>query len=177
MSRYAAFLRGINVAGRKATSEQLRSCFEGIGCEDVATFRASGNVVFSAVGATGPLTTRIEWALKESLGYESAAFVRTAAEIRVIAKHDPFDARAVEKSQGKLQVVLLAAKPAAGVAQQVRALQTDDDLFAVRGRELYWLPSAGLMDSAVGMDGITKTIGPNTMRTKGTLDQLAAKFF
>ena len=58
-----------------------------------------------------------------------------------------------------------------------RALQTDDDLFAVRGRELYWLPSAGLMDSAVGMDGITKTIGPNTMRTKGTLDQLAAKFF
>ena len=161
MSRYAAFLRGINVAGRKATSEQLRSCFEGIGCEDVATFRASGNVVFSAVGATGPLTTRIEWALKESLGYESAAFVRTAAEIRVIAKHDPFDARAVEKSQGKLQVVLLAAKPAAGVAQQV----------------LYWLPSAGLMDSAVGMDGITKTIGPNTMRTKGTLDQLAAKFF
>ena len=177
MPRYAAFLRGINVSGRKATSEQLRACFESIGCEDVATFRASGNVIFTAGGAAGPLTKRIERALKNSLGYDSAVFVRTAAEIKAIAKHEPFDARALEKSKGKLQVVLLGAKPTASVAKQVRALQTDDDRFALRGRELYWLPSAGLMDSAVGMDGITKTVGPNTMRTQGTLEQLAAKFF
>jgi len=177
MPRYAAFLRGINVAGRKATSAQLRACFEGIGCDDVATFRASGNIIFSAAGAAGPLGKRIERALTDSLGYQSAVFVRTAAEIKAIAKHDPFDAGAVAQSQGKLQVVLLAAKPPASVAKQIKALQSDDDLLALRGRELYWLPSAGLMDSAVGMDGITKTVGPNTMRTKGTLDQLAAKFF
>ena len=47
MARYAAFLRGVNLgAKRKTGSAELRSCFEGIGLEDVQTFRTSGNVVF-----------------------------------------------------------------------------------------------------------------------------------
>jgi len=177
MPRYAAFLRGINVGGRKATKEQLRAGFEKIGCEDVTTFRASGNVVFTAAGGAAQLAARIERGLEQSLGYEVATFVRTAKEIKAIAAHDPFDAGVVEAAKGKLHVVLLASKPAAQARKRVLALHTDDDRLALHGRELYWLPSGGLMESAVGMNGITNAVGPNTMRTKGTVEQLAAKFF
>jgi uncharacterized protein (DUF1697 family) len=177
MPRYAAFLRGINVGGRKATKEQLCSSFEDAGCEDVTTFRASGNVVFTAAGGAGKLAARIEGGLEKSLGYEVATFVRTASEIRAIAAHDPFDPGVVEAVTGKLQVVLLAAKPPAEARKRVLALETDEDRLALHGRELYWLPSGGLAESALGMNRITKAVGPNTMRTKGTVEQLAAKFF
>ena len=48
MPRYAAFLRGINVVGSRISNKELAAPFEAIGFEDVATFRASGNVIFSA---------------------------------------------------------------------------------------------------------------------------------
>jgi uncharacterized protein (DUF1697 family) len=175
--RYVAFLRGINVGGRKATSDQLRAGLEKIGCEDVTTFRASGNVVFTAPGSVASLAARIERGLEQSLGYEVATFVRTAKEIKAIAAYDPFDPGVVQAAKGKVHVVLLGAKPTAQARKRVLALETADDLLALRGRELYWLPSGGLMESAVGMNGITKAVGPNTMRTKGTVEQLAAKFF
>ena len=91
MARYAAFLRGINVGGRKATKEQLCSSFEEIGCEDVITFRASGNVVFTCAGSALQLAARIERGLEQSLGYEVATFVRNATRDQAIAEHEPFE--------------------------------------------------------------------------------------
>jgi uncharacterized protein (DUF1697 family) len=175
MADYAAFLRGINVGGRKATSDQLRACFEGLGLEDVATFRASGNVVFSGPGKID--AAQLERGLWKSLGYDVATFLRTAREVQAIAAHEPFDPRRAKAAKGKLQVALLPKKPTAKAAKAILALQGDGDLFAVHGRELYWLPRGGLMESAVGMSGITDVLGPNTVRTKGTVEQMAAKYF
>jgi uncharacterized protein (DUF1697 family) len=174
MPRYAAFLRGINVGGRKATSEQLRTAFEQLGCADVATFRASGNVVF---GAPRKLTAaQIEQGLSKELGFDAAVFLRTAKEISAIAAREPFDVRRLKASKGKLQVVLVAKQPSAAAQRKLLAIE-GDDRFEFDGREVYWLPAAGLMDSAVGMKGITDALGPNTVRTKATVDQLAAKYF
>ncbi len=175
MPRYAAFLRGINVGGRKATGDQLRRAFEELGFEDVATFRASGNIVFGAARKVD--AGQIERGLNKSLGYEVATFVRTATEIKAIARQEPFDAKRSKASKGKLQVALLPAKPTAQARKKMLGLQSDDELFAIVGRELYWLPSGGLMGSAVGMSGITDVLGANTVRTKGTIEQLAAKYF
>ena len=175
MPRYAAFLRGINVGGRKASSDQLRSCFEELGFEDVATFRASGNLVFTAKGKVD--ARKIEQGLRAALGYDAATFLRTERELKAIAGHDPFDARQMKTSKGKLQVVLLPSKPTTAARKRILAQQSDDDLFAVHGRELYWLPSGGLMESAVGMSGVTDALGSNTVRTKGTIEQMAAKYF
>jgi uncharacterized protein (DUF1697 family) len=175
MARYAAFLRGINVGGRQATSDQLRRCFEELGLQDVATFRASGNVVFSAAGKVG--AAQVEQGLERSLGYDVAVFLRTDNELKAIAAHRPFPARRLQASKGKLQVALLPKKPGAAAKKKLLALRSDDDLFAFEARELYWLPSGGLMDSAVGMKGISDVLGPNTVRTKGTIEQMAEKYF
>jgi uncharacterized protein (DUF1697 family) len=179
VAEHAAFLRGINVGrAHRVGSDDLRACFEKIGLGDVATFRTSGNVVFDAPGEPAKkLAARIEAALEDALGYEVAVFLRTGSEIRAIADHRPFEPAAVEASDGKLQVMLLSAEPAAATGDQVLALATDEDRLAIRERELYWLPSGGISDSALDLAAIARLLGPTTTRTKGTIELLAAKYF
>ena len=177
MAQYAAFLRAINVPGREASSDALRSALEEIGFEDVATYRTTGNLVFEAEGAAGKVATRLERGLKKALGFEVPVFLRTAAEVRAIASNPPFDAKLVMGSKGKLQVALLAKKPTAAVRKKVSTGSTDQDRLAIKGKEVYWLPSGGLMDSDLGMDGVTKLVGSTTIRTMGTIERIAAKYF
>ncbi len=179
MPDYAALLRGVNLGPhRRVSGAELRSLFEGIGFRNVATFRASGNVVFGAdLQAPRRLISLIETHLAQSAGFEVAVFLRTGAQIRATADHTPFDPDLVDASQGKLQVAFLSRRPGAGARNEALALATADDRLALTDRELYWLPSGSIRDSALNFKAIEGLLGPTTMRTKGTIDQLAAKYF
>ena len=95
-SRYAAFLRGMNVGGRRLTNDELRSCLTDMGFRDVECFRASGNVVFD--GDRRPaaaVKTRIEQGLAVSLGYavptwpSSAVLVTGNWPCHMLQRHRP----------------------------------------------------------------------------------------
>jgi uncharacterized protein (DUF1697 family) len=179
MGRYVAFLRGINLGTRRRIkNEDLRRHFEQMGFEQVATFRASGNVIFAAPKreAEGKLAKRIELELGERCGFEVAVFLRSMEEVAAIAAHSPFGKKATEKSKGKLQVSLLAKEPGAAVRKKLLALATEEDLLSVNGRELYWLPSGGTIDSELDLKAIEALVGPDTRRTIGTIEQIAAKY-
>jgi uncharacterized protein (DUF1697 family) len=176
MERYVAFLRGMNLGGRRIKNEGLRAEFEQLGFADVATFRASGNVIFAADDESERALTRlIEEGLGEALGYEVPVYLRSCAEVAAIAAREPFEAKLVEASQGKFQVSLLLEKPSAKNRKAVLALATDEDRLAVEGRELFWLPSGGLLESGLDLKAIEALLGVDTRRTKGTIDQIAAK--
>jgi uncharacterized protein (DUF1697 family) len=178
VERYVAFLRGMNLGGRRIKNEQLREGFEALGFAEVSCFRASGNVVFSAENAAeAELASRIEAGLGEALGYEVPVYLRGSAQVRAIASLQPFDPETVERSAGKLQVSLLAAKPAAKLRGEVLSMASDGDLLAIEGRELYWLPSGGMLESSLDLDAIDALLGRSTRRTKGTIEQIAAKHF
>jgi uncharacterized protein (DUF1697 family) len=179
VARYAAFLRGINLgARRRVSSAALRSLFEGMGLSDVATFRTSGNVVFGAGReSAAKLAGRIETRLAKELGFKVTLFLHTAGEVRRIADHQPFDRRLVQASRGKLQVALLSHKPATRKRNEILSLATDQDRLAFGDRELFWLPSGGTRDSALNFRSIEALVGETTMRTKGTIEELAAKHF
>ena len=179
MSEYAAFLRGVNVGkAHRVESAELRGCFEGVGLTDVATFRTSGNVAFDGDGASADdLRARIEEALESMLGYDVSVFVRTADEIRAIAAQAPFARAQVEGTKGKLQVMMLTGKPATGARKSVLGLASEDDALSFADRELYWLPSGGMSESDLDLKAIWQVLGTITIRTKGTVDQMAAKFF
>lgn len=178
MERYVAFLRGMNLGGRRIKNDELRSRFEDLGLGDVSCFRASGNVIFAAEkGGEGELAGRIEAGLAKSLGYEVPVFLRSAGELRAIAAQEPFDPKRVEASAGKLQVSLLVKKPSAKAGKEVLAMATEEDRLALEGRELYWLPSGGLLESELDLKAIDSILGACTRRTKGTIDQIAAKHF
>jgi uncharacterized protein (DUF1697 family) len=179
MPEYAAFLRGMNVGGRRISNDELRAHFQELGCDEVRTFRASGNVVFATAGkgSEQELSARIESGLAAALGYEVAVFLRDASEIRTIAAHRPFADPLIEASKGKLQVMMLTARPAARARKEVLALASDEDRLAFGDRELFWLPSGGILESALDFKSIGTLLGSTTTRTKGTVDQLAAKYF
>jgi len=87
MERYVAFLRGMNLGGRRIKNEELRRHFEETGFEEVATYRASGNVIFSTSSreAEGKLAERMEAELDERLGYDVPVFLRSIDEVAAIA--------------------------------------------------------------------------------------------
>jgi uncharacterized protein (DUF1697 family) len=178
MNRYVAFLRGMNLGKRRIKNEELRRHFEEMGFEEVATFRASGNVIFLDPGreAEAKLAARVESELDERLGYDVPVFLRSIEEVAAIAAQRPFDSKAVASSKGKLQVSLLFEKPTAAQRKKILGLATDEDLLAVEGRELYWLPSGGTLDSTLDLKAIAKIVGADTRRTMGTIEQITAKY-
>lgn len=178
MERHVAFLRGMNLGNRRIKNEELRTEFEALGLTGVACFRASGNVIFEAEkGDESKLVGRIEAGLGEALGYEVPVFLRNARELRSIAAMEPFDQAAVAASKGKLQVAFLLETPKSPARKRALALASDDDLLAIDGRQLYWLPSGGISESDLDWKALDAVVGQSTVRTKGTVDQIAAKHF
>ncbi len=173
---WAAFLRGMNLGKRRITNDRLRAEFDRIGLGPARTFRAAGNVVFEAPGdSEAKLAERIESGLGEGLGYRVPTVLRTADELVSIAAAEPFSPAEVEASAGKLQVLLLVARPSAKVRRTVLARATDEDRLGFGPRELFWLPSGGMSDSDLELRAIEKDLPLGTMRTRGTIEQLAAK--
>lgn len=177
MNRYVAFLRGMNIGGRRITNEGLRGHFEALGCEDVATFRASGNVLFARAGRPSEMTVQLEEGLGEALGYEVPVFLRSEKQLLAIAAQEPFDVKQLAASKGKPQIAFLAKKPSPAAARRALALASDADLLALDRCELYWLPEGGLSESDLDHKALADALGPMTIRTKGTVDQIASKYF
>jgi uncharacterized protein (DUF1697 family) len=177
MERYVAFLRGMNLGNRRIKNEELKAEFEALGFDAVATFRASGNVIFGSGGGEteAALTKTIEAGLGEALGYEVPVFLRSCTEVAAIATREPFAAKLLEASKGKLQVTLLPKKPTAAARKKALTLSSDEDRLAIEDRELFWLPSGGISESDLDLKAIYGTLGAGTMRTKGTIDQISSK--
>ncbi len=178
MERYVAFLRGMNLGKRRIKNPELVARFEAMGLEEVATFRASGNVVLldPAGESESKLQKRLEKELDERLGYDVAVFLRSAKEGAAIAAREPFPAEAIEASKGKPQVVLLGRKPSAKAKQALEALRPDGDLMVVEDRELHWLPTVGLSETEVDTKALDQALGKGTTRTAGTIELIAAKY-
>ncbi|MEO7995136.1 MAG: DUF1697 domain-containing protein [bacterium] len=178
MARYAAFLRGMNLGKRRITNEDLCACFSALGCAQVSAFLASGNVVFeSKLKDEAKVQALIEKGLKEALNYTVPTFLRSADEVCAIAAHQPFTEDQVKASRGKPQVGLLATSPGAAARKLVLSLSTTDDCLDIHGRELYWLPSGGILETGLDLKAIEKALGPMTVRTFNTMERLTAKHF
>ena len=178
MARYAAFLRGMNLGGRRITNKDLAAAVAEIGFEEVETFRASGNVVFAAArGSEAAVAKRLEGGLADSLGYEVPVFLRDGGEVRAIASHEPFAVAEIGASKGKLQVAMLQKGSSAKARREALGLASEEDRLAIEGRELYWLPSGGMSDSDLDLNALAAALGPMTVRTMGTMQQVASKYF
>jgi uncharacterized protein (DUF1697 family) len=178
VSRFVAFLRGMNVGGHRLTNAELCAHFEALGFADVDTFRASGNVVFAGEDRPPALVReRIEAGLRERLGYAVPSFIRSAEQLQAIAERQPFAPKLLESSAGKLQVGFLLDPASPSARKRLQALAGEADRLAFDGCEMYWLPRAGVLDSSLDMQRIARELGAMTMRTKGTVEQIFAKHF
>ena len=173
--RYVAFLRGVNLGKRRVKMDHLRDLFTALKFANVSTFIASGNVIFEAPDADAAgVETRIEAHLHQALGYEVETFLRTAAELAVVAAFRPFAAEELEAPGRTLHVGFLRDAPADAAAGKLLALRTSVDDFHVHGRELYWLCRGNFSDSLVPWPVLAKVVGTATVRNVTTVRKLAA---
>ncbi len=176
MTRYIAFLRGINLGKRRLKMDRLAELFEEIGYENVATFIASGNVIFDSDADEQVVARTIEAHLRERLGYEVDTFIRSMDVLRDIARRDVFSD--LDGAGWGLYVIFLSEAPGAPAADAVSGLQTPDDRFEIREREIYWLRNGRLSDSTLSTAGFTRCLGgaSSTMRNMNTVRRIIDKY-
>ena len=176
MTRYIAFLRGINLGTRRIKMDRLAELFEELDFANVATFIASGNVIFDAAHDEDDAARAIEIHLREQLGYEVDTFVRSMDELKRIARREVF--AEADASGWGLYVIFLREAPPAEVHDGLRRLQTDDDLFEIQEREVYWLRNGRLSDSSITNAEFSRALGPgsSSMRNMNTVERIIDKF-
>ena len=140
MPEYIAFLRGMNLGKRRIKMDALRSHFADMGFGDVATFIASGNVLFTAGSKSETkLVQQIERHLAAALGYKVPTFIRTRNELVGVLAFRPFAAHEMESERNTIHVGFWTTAPSAAAARGLTAIRTKTDEFVVNGREFYWV--------------------------------------
>lgn len=158
--------------------DQLRRMFAALGFANVATFIASGNVIFASPSKSAKgLEKKIEKYSHESLGYEVATFLRTTAELAAMAQYQPFSASELNDKGNKLNIAFTADPPSAAAKQKLLASATEVDEFHIHGREVYWLCRKQFHESKFSGSLLEKILGmPATVRNVTTVRKMAAKY-
>ena len=171
--RYVAFLRAINVGGHIVKMDHLRTLCEAIPLGNVATFIASGNVLFDSKKPRAQVEAAIEKKLKAALGYDVATMVRSGADLAAIVER-------VTKERLDRDVALyvgfLKDLPPAQVVKAVTALSNAIDLLSIEGGEVYWRCRKSFSESTVAGLKLDKALGrPVTFRNYNTVRRLSER--
>jgi uncharacterized protein (DUF1697 family) len=165
MTRYAAFLRGVNVGGVTLKMAEVAATFAEAGFGDVRTILASGNVVLDARGSAASVRTTAEAALRETFGYDAWVLVYDFDTVRAITEDYPFEAEV----DGHHSYVTFVSDPA--VLDELAALATEagpDEKIARGDGVLYWrVPKSMTLNSTIG-----KTMGKKRYKSSTTTRNL-----
>jgi uncharacterized protein (DUF1697 family) len=157
--KYVAFLRGINVGGKnKIKMEALREVFsKKLGFENVKTYINSGNVLFETAKADDKkLADAIEKAIEKEFALNIRVMVRTISEIEEIIKNNPFDGQFTDHKD--LHVLFLDEELPEEKRVALLANNNENEMFAVRNREIFCLLRVSVLDSLFGKDYIGKKL-------------------
>ena len=137
MTKYIAFLRGINVGGhKKVPMLQLRQCLTTIGFKNVKTLLASGNAVFDAEESDPQeLKEKIMTALKLEFDFEIPVTIRTAEHIKKLAQRDPFKNIEIDQNT-RLYVTFLSDKLHTSLKLPYKTPEGDYTLLAIADGEV-----------------------------------------
>ena len=132
MTAYVALLRAVNVGGTgKLPMSELAAMCEKAGFDEVKTYIASGNVVFTSGKGEAAVKTAIEKALEDYAGKSVPVMVRTAAEMAAIRDANPF----ADAPGNRVVAVLLDDTPAKDALNDAR--HVEGERMALGKREIY----------------------------------------
>ncbi len=174
MTKYVAFLRGINVGGHnKIKMETLREMFAALGYKNVKTYINSGNVIFETIEADdNALAAKIEQAIQAEFSLNIKVMVRTISEIEDIIINNPFDGRF--ENDKDLHILFSGEELPEDKRLLLLSNNNENEQFAVRNREIFCLLRVGVLDSLLGKDYIGKKLKtPATARNWRTINKIA----
>lgn len=165
MTRYAAFLRGVNVSGTTMKMADVVEALTGAGFTSVRTILASGNVLLDSSDTAAKVRTKAEAALRDAFGYDAWVLVYDVDAVRAIAEKYPFESEV----EGHHSYVTFVSDPA--VLDELAALvdEAGPQEKITRGDGvLYWqVPKAATLDSTIG-----KTMGKKRYKSSTTTRNL-----
>ena len=122
--RHVSLLRGINVGGHNLVSmARLRALYEALGCEDVATYLQSGNVVFRRDRDPAGVGKGVERAIKRELGIDVRVLDRSHGDMAAIVEADPFPGA----DPSRRFVMFLSAAPGTEIAREIEQVKLGPD--------------------------------------------------
>ena len=164
MTAYVALLRAVNVGGTgKLPMTELKAMCEAAGLEQVRTYIASGNVVFTSPLAEGAVRAAIEKPLEAYAGKPVGVLVRTAAEMADTLKRNPFPDK-----PGNRTVALFVDGPLPSDALDA-ARNVHGEEMRLGKREIYIFYGDGMADSRL----IIPAGKAGTARNMNTVAKLA----
>lgn len=171
MTRYAAFLRGVNVGGINLKMADVAATFERAGFTDVRTVLASGNVLFDSQAGVDAVRKKAEKALRDAFGYDAWVLAYPVDAVAAISAVYPFE-REVEGHHSYVTFVTDEQ-----VLDELAALAADaqpDEKIARGAGVVYWqVPKGGTLDTTIGKTmGKKRYKSSTTTRNLRTLDKV-----
>ncbi|WP_024285872.1 DUF1697 domain-containing protein [Cellulomonas sp. KRMCY2] len=147
MTRYAVFLRGVNVGGVAVTMADLRRVLADLPLGQVSTLLASGNVVCTFAGSSADLKEMVERALRDGFGYDAWVVVLTAERLGELLDGCPYPA----DSPDTHTYVTVTNDPLAldGLAAAVSAVDPEAEETRLGPEAVAWLAPVGATLSSV----------------------------
>lgn len=171
MTRYAAFLRGVNVGGVNLKMADVAKAFDDAGFASVRTILASGNVVFESRSGVHAVRRKAERALRDTFGYDAWVLAYPIDAVAAISRAYPFE-REVTGHHSYVtfvtdEQVLDELADLAGDARPEEKIQRGDGV-------VYWqVPRTATLDSTMGKTmGKKRYKSSTTTRNLRTLDKV-----
>lgn len=165
MTRYAGFLRGVNVGGVNLKMAEVAKAFEDAGFTNVKTILASGNVLLDSRSGVDAVRKTAEKALRDTFGYDAWVLAYDLKTLQKISEKFPFE-REVDGYHSYVTFVtdsdvldeLAELGKDAGPKEKIE-----------RGEGvIYWqVPNKGTLDTTIG-----KTMGKKRYKSSTTTRNL-----
>lgn len=168
MTAYVALLRAVNVGGTgKLPMIELVAMCETAGFEQVKTYIASGNVVFTSADRQTAVKAALEKAMAAYAGKPVGVMVRSAAEMAAVAKANPWP----DAPGNRVAAIFLDDAPPADALDY--ATHVNGEQMALGNREIYVRHDDGMADSGLKIPAAKAGTARN-MNTVARLAEIAA---
>ncbi|GAB1815643.1 DUF1697 domain-containing protein [Mycobacterium sp. MUNTM1] len=174
MTKYAAFLRGVNVGGVNLKMAEVAAALTEAGFTGVRTVLASGNVLLESSAGVASVRKKAEAALRDRFGYDAWVLAYDIDTVRAVVDAYPFE-REVDGYQSYVTFVTDTA-----VLDELTALAAVDKDAVTHEKirrddgVIYWqVPKGGTLDSRIGKTmGKPRYKSSTTTRNLRTLDKV-----
>jgi uncharacterized protein (DUF1697 family) len=165
VTRYAAFLRGVNVGGVNLKMADVSAAFADLGFATVRTILASGNVTLESPDGADAVRAKAETALRQRFGYDAWVLVYGIDTVRSIVDAYPFEP---EVDGHHSYVTFVTDTDVLDELGELAGETGADEKIARGAGVIYWqVPKSSTLDSTIG-----KTMGKKRYKSSTTTRNL-----
>jgi uncharacterized protein (DUF1697 family) len=165
MTKFAAFLRGVNVGGVNLKMADVAQVLTDAGFSNVRTILASGNVLLESSSSVAAVRKKAEATLRQRFGYDAWVLAYDIDNVRAIDEAYPFE-REVDGYQS--YITFVADEAVLGELTALADSAGPDEKISGGDGVVYWqVPKGSTLDSTIG-----KTMGKPRYKSSTTTRNL-----